>query len=446
MADETNILEQAATATQGMIPGQGRQQNMTAFGPTPLVQPPPIPRFQPPPDQSNRPTSFTSVGSRKRADKQALFHGIAGFVKSGSDLLAAKKERALSMDITRLMEATQGRTEAQQALQQDPNNKEAKTALEKNTAIINDITSDPKKSKQLQKALNIDLFGGGKNKEENQALIKAWGDFQKKQQEGDKTALNPAAQRLEASQPQRLGLDPEAQAQAQAIKQGLLPKAGELLKVYQENFKTLQTAKSSEDRTAAMKEHDKILGENAKLIASTKDKQTEAYLERTISQRMTADDRNKIQLKIAEIKSADNEKHLNLIRDISTTKGLNERDKTILGSLVKEGDTYSKQIKFYQDDNAKIQIELDKKATSLGPFVIHAANDTDAKLMRQKQGMNNMAIKIMQNNFDETMKKLQMLQQIGIITLSGTGEVSGDSGSSNNESSDINVNDNEVPE
>src|SRR5258708_4920416 len=100
MGDSTvtpNLLEQAATATQGMIPGQvqGRQQNMTQFGPVPLVQPPPIPRFQPE-QPKDRQTHFETVGSRKRADKQAAISGIAGLIKTGSDYLAAKKQRNLS--------------------------------------------------------------------------------------------------------------------------------------------------------------------------------------------------------------------------------------------------------------------------------------------------------------------------------------------------------------
>src|SRR5271157_3120440 len=256
MADETtNLLDQAATATQGMIPGQvqGRQQNMTAFGPAPIVQPPPIPRFQPPQIQQPTPGgSYQTTGERKRAEKKALFDGVAGFVKAGSDYLAAKKQRALTMDIGRLMEAQQGMTEAKQILQQDPNNQEAKAALEKNTSIVNDITSDPKKSKQIQKAFNIDLFGGGKNKAENQALMTAWQDFHKKQQAGDKTALNPAAQKLMASQPERLGLDPQAQAQAAAIKAGVIPGADKVLQANVEVFKSYQTAKTSEDRTAVI--------------------------------------------------------------------------------------------------------------------------------------------------------------------------------------------------
>ena len=180
-----NLLEQAASATQGMIPGQVQNRNLTAFGPQQPSQIPPMPRFQvPPPVQPTPGGSYSSIGEGKRARNQAIVKNINSAVRAGKEYIDANKQRALSMDLERLMSAQQGIQEARQILQQDPNNQEAKAALEKDTGIVNMLTKDPKKAKQFQKALNIDLFGNGKNKTENQAFIQAWDDFNKKQQAG----------------------------------------------------------------------------------------------------------------------------------------------------------------------------------------------------------------------------------------------------------------------
>ena len=123
MADDTDILSQAATATQGMMPGGGTTtpSSLTGFGPTPMVQPPPIPRFQPPQQQFGKAgNEFSTVSGRKRADRQALISNTVNLVKAGTNFIQDKKDRALSMDIQSLMGAQQGLTEAQQVMQ-DPN-------------------------------------------------------------------------------------------------------------------------------------------------------------------------------------------------------------------------------------------------------------------------------------------------------------------------------------
>lgn len=419
MADD--LLEQAASATQGMIPGGGQQGQqgggMTTFGPTPIVQPPPIPRFQPPPDQSGRQTHFDTVGSRKRADKQALFHGIAGFVKSGSDYIAANKQRALSMDIEKLMEAQQGMQEAQQKLQANPNDPEAKKALETNTSIINVLTKDPKKAKLLQKALNIDLFGDGKNKKENMALIEAWKQYDAKQKAGDKTALNPTAQRMQQQQPNREQLSPEAKQQEAAVKAGLVPKAGEILKANAENFKTLQAAKTGDERAASVEHAAKIRASAERYHA---DKYLDAMNIRVGGMQYAADVKARSERYKADSVAQSWGKRIDAMTSIASDKNLNEKTKTIFSSMAKDATAYNSQLKVLVEENTKLQTELDKKGTTIiGGIKFDAAKPTDAKLMRQKIGQNNAAMRDAQSNLADVHKQIQTLQQMGIISMAG---------------------------
>lgn len=448
MADDVStatpdLLSAAASATQGMIPGHGQGQtptSMTTFGPAPIVQPPPIPKFQPPQIQMPTPGgSYSSVGERKRANKTALFNGIANMVKSGGDYIQAKKTRDLSMNIQRLMGAQEGIQQAKQALQANPNDPEAKKALEQNASIINDITSDPKKVKQLQKAFNIDLFGDGKNKQENQALVNAWQEYQKKQQGGDKTALNPTAQKFMGQQPITQQLSPEAQAQAAAVKAGLQPNAGELLKAQTEVFKSYQSAQSVDDRSKAMVKAEEIR-------AKATDARTAALIDnmnkKIFGEQKAAEIRANAQITIANKVSATWDKRIAEIDKVAGMKDVDEQSKTILGTFSKEAQTYNTQMKTLLQDNEKLQAELDKKGTTLFGIKLSAASGADATLIRQKIGYNNLAIQDAQKNLDMVNKKIMNAHGMGLVNLPAlAGGSSGDEASG-----EVNVNDDEVPE
>src|SRR6266481_3247878 len=234
-----DIIAQNATSVQQNIQRQQQDGGMTTLGPAPLIQPPPPVKFQPP--QMQRPQAgneFSTVSGNKRATKQAMFSNIASMIKSGGDYIQAKKTRALQSDIERLMGAQQGLEEARTALQQNPNDPRAKEAFDTNNGIISDIKHDPKKVKQLEKAFNIDLFGSGKNKQENQALQAAWKTYDEKIKAGDRTAQNP----ISSMMPQRQQMSPQAQQQAMAIKLGMQPDA---------NAKLQDLAKTS-DRIASI--------------------------------------------------------------------------------------------------------------------------------------------------------------------------------------------------
>jgi hypothetical protein len=414
MADE-DILAQAASTTQSMIPMQ--KGSLTSFGPTPMAPPPPVPRMASSQPSTVNQGEFRTSGGRKRADRQALFGNLATLIKNGGDYVEAKKQRNLSMVIERLMAAQEGLKEAQASQNEE--------GIKRNSAIINDITSDPKTVKQLQKAFNIDLFGNGKNKNENMALSEAWKNYQKEKQTNP-NALNPAAQRLQQAQPMRQQLSPEAQAQAMAIQAGLLPKAGEVLKAYQDNFKVLMSAKDNESRNAAIEDAAKIRAQAEQYHA---DKLLDAATTRAAGAQMNAEINARARKYVANTVASTWDKRLKMMD--SWTK-MKTGDSPIFKKLTTEAKTYNDTLKSLAADNEKLQAELDKKGSSFLGFKMGAAKGADANLMRTKIASNNAQIQMIMTNLNGVTKKMQTLDTLGIINmeeLSKTHGPSDDAGS-----------------
>lgn len=412
-----NVGDLVASAATGALPQPGgAPQNMTTMGPAPLQAPQPLPRFQPPQVQYGKVgNEFQTASGRKRADQEALFHSIAGMIKSGGDYIQAKKNRMLQSSIERLMSAQAGIEEAKQM---DPNDPKAKEAIAKNTAIINDITADPKTSKQLQKAFNIDLFGNGKNKNENQALVKAWQEFQQKQKAGDKTALNPIAQRLMQNQPIRQQLDPQAALQAQAIKLGLIPDANHQSTAAWQNLKSLREAQSKE-------EHDKLL-------QSMADKRLEAEKYKVDKQFDEAVIRSAGPVEAERIRAAAMDR-----RTSAMLKNWNDRNEILKGkegnnpvfkSLSKEVDLYTKEMKLAQDNIKNARAQLDKVVKSGG--VLGYGQSTDFVVKGPERAALEVEVKTNQAKIDYytrmlngdpqtktpgVLGKLQMLSKMGMI-------------------------------
>jgi|SRR5579859_7430056 len=404
MAGIEDLLTQAASATQQMVPDNtGGTGSLLSMQPT-TTAPPPMPQFKPPDMQFGKAgNEFQTVGGRKRADRQALLHDVASLVKSGVDYHQQTKMYTLQNKIKTLLEAQQGLQEAKQSGDQE--------AIAHNTRIINTIWSDKKSLKDLTKAFSIDIFDTkGKNKLENQALIGAWKDFSKKQQAGDKSALNPMAQRFMQSQPIRLGMSPEVQAQAAAIKAGVIPHADKLLQVNAENYKTIVGAKTSEDRTAGL--------ENAaKIRAAATDKASQARLDvanvqalgrlqaATIAyyaRKYQADrvastwdkrlQRIDEQIKIADKNATTNQNKLSQNAWVQQMKGkaqmLNNRLKTLAS----------------EDD--KLITELGKKGTKWGIFSTDALGGKDRKQAQEKLMQNDVQRKLITdqlNNLEQQM-------------------------------------------
>lgn len=242
MANE--LLGNAASAEltnleQMMSGGLPKNEPTTIMAPQTTTPRPPI-QYQQPNLPSGVSGNFQSSGERIRAQKQQLFGSLATIVKSGNDYIQQKKMRGLESDVERLLSAQSGLTEAQTTGD--------KTAIARNTAIINDIMSDPKKAKMLAKAFNIDLLGGGKNKAENQALFNAWKSFNADQKAGKPTGLNPNAQALLSRMPLRQQINPELAIRAQMVKDKLIPEANKLVEEYGKNVRALQTAQTAADK------------------------------------------------------------------------------------------------------------------------------------------------------------------------------------------------------
>lgn len=210
--------------------------------------------------------SFQSSGERKRAQKQALFSGVADITKKASDFFEDRKVRAMQMDTERLTSAMQGLNEAKATGDQE--------AIAHNTKLINDIMSDPKKVKAFQKAFNVNLLGESKDKEspEYKGMIAAYKKFGDDTKAG-KPSLSPVAQQLMGQMPQRVGVNPQLEAQASLVKGGVIPSANAQL--------TADVAVNKVMSDAQQKGYDRQSKEDiAHLLANTKDKAISASIQR----------------------------------------------------------------------------------------------------------------------------------------------------------------------
>src|SRR5579872_6411859 len=112
MSGGMNIPDLLSAAASASLPQKDAgPSNLTTMGSAPLAMPTPLPRFQPPQIEYGKAgNEFQTVSGRKRADQQALMHGIASTVKAGADYVQAKKNRMLQSSIERLMGAQAGIT------------------------------------------------------------------------------------------------------------------------------------------------------------------------------------------------------------------------------------------------------------------------------------------------------------------------------------------------
>ena len=403
----TDLLSMAASASLPSNSGQQpppmqTPQPMTSMGPAPLVMPPPQPQMQSAPSEK-QPTSFPSTGARKRSDQQTMFSSLAGVVKAGGDYVQAKKNRTLQMSIERLMSAQQGLEEAKS----NPDDPKSKEAIAHNTAIINDITADPKINKQLQKAFNIDLFGGGKNKNENKALIEAWKGFNEKQKAGDKSALNPVAQRFMQQQPQRQQMNPQVAMQAQMIAAGLAPKAGEILRANMEQIKLLTEAKTAEERIAGQEKAAQLLADARKYGG---DKVVEAANVRALGQQQAA----MIRFKADTIKTNAMLEAVKMRVDAMERIAHSKKNDPMVGNLAKEGNMIKGRAADLAKKRKDIEDQLNKYAQSSGMYgkVMGAIGMGQKSTITEEQSKqlqkDLFTLKLEQNSVEGQWKDLQM--------------------------------------
>jgi len=174
---------------------------------------------------------FASVGARKRADTAAIFSNIGGLISQAQDRVYKQKVEKLQNDFETLSGAIQGYNEAQSSGN--------KAMMEHNANIINSIVLDPKKSKELSKAFDVNLNpmaqakGKGQQKP-NPAADAMKGAWVKDQQafSAKQSMLTPQAQAMMRSMPQTLQPSPQYQQYLEGLKAGAYPKAGEELTFY----------------------------------------------------------------------------------------------------------------------------------------------------------------------------------------------------------------------
>jgi hypothetical protein len=193
----------------GAMLGQYSQQATAPLPPryiqgTSVAEPrlPPAPQFTPK-NENNAPMTQQATSIKMARDKNA-FAEIANTLGKAGQVLQERKQTLLKEDLKTVMTAKQNVANAQVVLQQDPTNKMAQAVLDANKKQLEAILSDPKKQKQLSKALDISFTDMDKNKKPE--VVAGQQAIKEFKGEGQFTYNNPdeakvAAQAHEASQP-----------------------------------------------------------------------------------------------------------------------------------------------------------------------------------------------------------------------------------------------------
>ena len=113
--------------------------------------------------QDNR-TTYSASGSKKLGIANAI-RGVANVVGAMETKSQNEKNKSLSVDIERLLEANQGMQTAQQS-------GDTATA-KKNEELMNAILSDPKKRKSISKAFDINFVDPSQNNKPEHAALKS---------------------------------------------------------------------------------------------------------------------------------------------------------------------------------------------------------------------------------------------------------------------------------
>lgn len=162
------------------------------------------------PQETNHQPLSNQATSLIQARKQNAAGSLANLIgKAGQNIQMQKQER-LKDDLVTVMKAKTNVANAQAVLQQDPNNKIAQGVLAANKKSLEAILSDPKKQKQLAKALDISYVDPSKNKtpevqafQQATAEIKKAGPFNSDNPQEHQVAQQAANPKPQASQTPR---------------------------------------------------------------------------------------------------------------------------------------------------------------------------------------------------------------------------------------------------
>jgi hypothetical protein len=175
---------------------------MRAFSPTfqshamgvPSSMTRPIPDFKP------QPMDERQVVGRGNARAQGIGNAITGVANGIGAFINSKaklKQTQNAQKVSQLIEYQQGIDAAKEALKNDPNNAEAKQALEQNQHNRDAMFEDQKFVKTVQKGFNISFTDPSANKTEDHAAVQQGVDIAKKraasmgQQWADKQPVKP---------------------------------------------------------------------------------------------------------------------------------------------------------------------------------------------------------------------------------------------------------------
>jgi hypothetical protein len=165
----------------GTVPtSNGNLMNaLPSFGPQPLID-------------------KQTTGARSTRDQGIAntIIGAANVVGKYGQQAQAAKQRTLAVDLERVLQANAGLDQANQVLAQSPKDPAALAAKKQNENILNGILSDPKRQKQIAKALDINFADPSQNKGmEHGAMQQATASY---------------AEQLQAKMPTQLAPNPQA--------------------------------------------------------------------------------------------------------------------------------------------------------------------------------------------------------------------------------------------
>lgn len=199
---------------------------------------------------SGVPTDYSPRYSSRGANQQAVGNvarGAASIVGAFITKHQNDQQKSLAVDIERIMEAHQGIETARQALQQNPQDANAKAAIQKNQDIINAMLNDPKKRKQIGKAFDVNFVDPSQNNKPEHAALK--------------DAISSYSEQLEKKLPTQMGPNQVAQQK--------LGQLTELSKTIDEQIRAVSMDKTASLYERALEHQDNLDLKNRELAAKT---------------------------------------------------------------------------------------------------------------------------------------------------------------------------------
>jgi len=380
---------------------QTTQQGLTRTGPA-NITPTQLPVGQ------NKPADFShsyvppgSPNSRKINSRTQLLQNLSNLVAKVENQHEQKKARDIAYDMQRIMTAMQNPT---------PENQD----------LVNEILSDPKKRKEIAKAMNIQFLGEDKRKPYQKQAVQIFQQLNKPQngqqnqgQPGQQPNQSQQIQRpnyfqqLQRQQPQVQQLSPEAQINATAIKLGLAPDANKKLDMIK-SFMTDQTKLDLMSQRIGL-EQTKMLAQAALKAA---DIQQKTNHDDVIKQIAAAKDTTSL---MAAYTKANAE-----ITAAATRTGAEDRRTQAIVQNTQETNATRKYVATIPQQTKALSGQL-TDATK----VLTNSNSTSAERKKAEQ-----TIQDVQKKLDDLSSGASKITGIGDTNSNGSGNKSGDTGSS----------------